>query len=170
MVPIGMSYQKLMPVFARDALGAGASTLGLMVGVSSLGAALIGFAIAAVEDGFRKGRVLLLSSTMFGCVLVIFAFSRQILLALLLLLVLGLLAGVYLTLNTVVFQSRPPDMLRGRVMSVWGMVWGLTPFATLAVGAVAERWGVTTALVMSGAAWVMFCTGMALVRSSLWEL
>ena len=170
MIPVGMSYHQLMPVFVRDSLGTGASTLGLMLGVYYLGLALSGFAMAAVGDTFRKGRAVLLSSTVFGCALMVFAFSKQVVLALVLLLVLGLLAGVYLTLNTVLFQSRPPDILRGRMMSVWSMVWGLSPFANLAAGAVAERWGVATVLAASGAICAVFCTGMALVGSHLKEV
>jgi len=170
MVPFGMSYQKLMPVFARDVLGAGASTLGLMVGVSSLGAGLAGFSMAARGDVFRKGRALLLSSTMFSWGLVVFAFSSRIEAALALLFVLGLLVGVYLTLSNVLFQGRSPDPLRGRVMSAWGMVWGLLPFASLAMGGVAELLGVTTAVAICGAACGLFGIGMALAGSHLQEL
>jgi MFS family permease len=170
MVPIGMSYYSLMPVFARDVLGAGASTLGLMMGIYYMGVALTGLAVAAVGDTFPKGRVLIFSSAMFSCGLVVFAFSRQVVLALGLLFVLGLLSGVYLTLNTVIFQSRPPDALRGRMMSAWGMVWGLAPFANLAAGAVAERWGVTTVISGSGAICAAFCIGTVLIGSRLREL
>jgi MFS family permease len=162
MVPIGMSYSKLLPIFVRDILRAGASTLGVMVGISSLGSAFAGFAMAAVGDTFRKGRAVLLSSTVFGCVLVVFAFCRQAALALVLLLALGLLSGVYLTLSHVLLQVRSPDTLRGRMMGAWSMVWGLAPFANLAAGAVAERWGVTTVIGVSGAVCAVFCIGTAL--------
>jgi MFS family permease len=114
MVPIGMSYSKLLPIFVRDILRAGASTLGVMAGISSLGSAFAGFAMAAVGDTFRKGRAVLLSSTVFGCVLVVFAFCRQAALALVLLLALGLLSGVYLTLSHVLLQVRSPDTRRRR--------------------------------------------------------
>lgn len=171
MVPIGMSYHGLMPVFVRDVLGTGASILGLMIGMYYIGIALTGFAMATMGDTFRKGRAVLLSSAIFSCGLVVFAFSRQVVLALGLLLVLGLLAGVYLTLNTVLFQSRPPDALRGRMMGAWSMVWGLAPFANLAAGTVAERWGVTLVIGASGAICMAFCiVAAALMRSRLREL
>lgn len=167
MVPVGMTYQKLMPVFVRDALRASASTLGLMVGISYLSHSAVGFALATIEDTFDRGRALLLSSVLFGGGLVVFAFSRQVLLALLLLFLLGIVAGVYLTLSNVLFQVRPPDPLRGRVVSAWGMVWGLLPFTSLAAGAFAERWGVTNAIVASGAVCVVFCIGMTSIGSQL---
>lgn len=170
MIPIGMSYHSLMPVFVRDVLGTGASTLGLMIGMYNVGVALMGFAMATMGDTFRKGRAVLVSSAIFSCGLVVFAFSRQVVLALGLLFVLGLLAGVYLTLYTLLFQTRPPDALRGRMMSAWGMVWGLGPFANLVAGAIAERWGVTAVISGSGAICAVFAIGMALFGSRLWEL
>ncbi len=167
MVPFGMSYQKLMPVFARDVLGAGASTLGLMMGVSSLGAGVAGFGVAAWGESLRRGRALLLSSALFGVGLVLFAFTRQVSTALVLLGVLGLLVGVYLTLSNVLFQSRSPDKLRGRVISVWSTVWGVLPFASLAMGALAEWAGAATAVAACGTICAVFCVGMALSGSHL---
>ena len=170
MVPIGMSYQKLLPVFVRDALGAGASTLGLMVGLSYLGHAVVGFVMAALGDTFRKGDVVLLSSILFGAALVALAFSRQVMWALGLLLTLSLVGGGYLTLSNVLFQIRSPDRLRGRVMGVWSMVWGLVPFTSLAAGALAEWRGVTTPMVASGVICIVFCLAMALASSDLRRL
>jgi MFS family permease len=169
-VPIGISYHSLMPVFAQDILGAGASTLGLMLGVYYMGIALAGFVMAAVGDTFRKGRVVLLSAIGFSCGLVALAVSRQVAFALALLFLLGLLAGVFLTLNMVLFQSRPPDRLRGRAMSAGGMVWGLGPFVSLVTGTIAEHWGVTTAITASGVVCGSFSVGLALVGSHLREL
>jgi MFS family permease len=170
MVPIGMSYQKLMPVFTQDVLGAGASTLGLLLGAVSLGAALAGFAVAATENTFSQGRTLLLSAALFSGGLIVFAFCSQVILAVILLFVMGLIAGVYLTLSNVLFQSRAPDRVRGRILSIWGMIWGLLPFASLAMGAAAERWNVQLAIGASGAICVIFSVGMALTSSALQEI
>jgi MFS family permease len=169
-VPVGLTHLKLLPVFARDALGGGASLLGLLVGMSNLGGATAGFAMAALEERFDKGRAAMLSSTVLGVALVAFAFSRQPLLAVALMYLVGLLSGVFLTLSTVLFQSRAPDAVRGRLMSVWGMVWGLLPFAALLGGAVAEQWGVTMAIAGSGVICTVFCLGMSATGARLKEL
>jgi hypothetical protein len=50
------------------------------------------------------------------------------------------------------------------------MIWGLLPFASLAMGAAAERWNVQLAIGASGAICVIFSAGMALLGSSLQEL
>jgi MFS family permease len=169
-VPVGLTHLKLLPVFARDALGGGASLLGLLVGMSNLGGATAGFGMAALEERFDKGRAAMLSSTVLGVALVAFAFSRQPALAVTLMFLVGLLSGVFLTLSTVLFQSRAPDAVRGRLMSLWGMVWGLLPFAALAAGAIAEQWGVTMAIAASGVTCTIFCIGMAATGTQLKEL
>lgn len=137
------------------------------MGVSSLGAGLAGFGVAAWGEALRRGRALLLSSALFGAGLVLFAFTRQVATAMVLLGVLGLLAGVYLTLSNVLFQSRSPDGLRGRVISVWSTVWGVLPFASLAMGAVAEWAGAAAAVAACGTICAVFCVGMALSGSHL---
>jgi len=169
-VPFGMIYNKLMPVFVRDVLGGDASALGLLLGASSLGTALSGFVIAAVGRDLPKGRVLLLSSGAFGCGLVVLSLSSQFVLAAALLFVVGLLVGSYLTLSNVLLQSVPPDALRGRVMGIWGMVWGILPLATLAAGAAADVWGVKTVIGGSGVVCAVFSLGMAVCGSRLGDL
>jgi MFS family permease len=170
MVPFGMVHQRMMPVFVRDVLGGDATTAGAMVGLSSLGVGLAGIMMAAVGDRFHKGRVLLVSSGGFGCILLLFSFSRDVVLAGVLLLSLSFVVGMYLTLSTVLFQSEPPDWLRGRVSSVWCMVWGLARFADLAAGACAEKWGVAPTFAASGAVCLVFCIGMLLLGSGLSDL
>lgn len=170
LVPFGMLYNKLMPVFVRDVLEGDASVLGLMLGASSLGTALAGFLIAAAGEDLPKGRVLLLSGGTFGCGLVVLAFSSHVLGAMVLLFVVGLLVGSYLTLSNVLLQSLPPDSLRGRVMSIWGMVWGTLPFVSLAAGAAADSWGVKAIISGSGVICAVFSLGMALFDPRLNEL
>jgi predicted MFS family arabinose efflux permease len=164
MVPVGMAHQKVMPVFVRDVLGAGASSLGLMLGISSLGVALAGLVMAAFGEGWPRARVLLLSSGLLGCALLALALTRRVAPAVPLLFVVGVLLGTYLSLSNVLFQSRPPDALRGRVIVAWAIVWGVLPFASLAAGSAAERWGVAAVIGGSGAICALFAGGTALLR------
>ena len=169
-VPFGMIYTRLMPIFVREVLLGDASLLGLMLGASSLGTALSGFLIATLGHDLPKGRVVLLSSGAFGCGLVALSFSRHALGAVVLVFLVGLLVGSYLTLSNVLLQSVPPDVLRGRVLSIWGMVWGILPFATLLAAAAAEKWGVEAVIGASGVICALFSAGMALLDSRLGEL
>lgn len=169
-VPFGMVYVKLMPVFVRDVLQAGPSVLGLMVGVASLGSAISGFTIAALNRDFAKGLAVLVSSMAFGSALVAFAFTDQLAAALLMVAVTGIMAGVFLTLSNVLFQSRPPDALRGRVLAMWSMVWGLLPFASILAGAAAEHWQVSTVVAVCGGICVLAGLSMSLRHTPLKQL
>jgi MFS family permease len=164
-----MAHQKVMPVFVRDVLGAGASSLGLLLGISSLGIALAGLVMAAFGQRWPRGRVLLLSSGLLGCALFALSRTRRLVLAVPLLFVVGVLLGTYLSLSNVLFQSRPPDALRGRVIVAWAIVWGILPFASLAAGSAAERWGVAAVIGVSGAICALFAGGTALLRGGRGE-
>ena len=63
-----------------------------------------------------------------------------------------------------------PDELRGRMMSLWGMVWGLIPLTTLLAGAVAEQHGISIVLAAAGFCVTAACLGMLATRSPLLEL
>jgi MFS family permease len=169
-VPVGMAYVKLMPVFARDVLGTGAVGLGSLVGITSLGTAVSGFAIAARGDRFRKGRAVLIAATAYGLSLIALASSRDVAVAVGILFVLGLLSGVFLTLTNVLLQSRASDAVRGRLMALYGMVWGSVPFVTLAAGVLAEVVGIAPVFAGLGALSAAACLVMAARWPALKEL
>ena len=169
-VPVGMTYSKLMQVFVRDVLGAGPTLLGLVLGLSGLGSAVSGFTLAAIGNISSRGRAALFSSAAFGVGLIIFSLTRQPWTSLVVMFGVGLVSGVYLTLSNVIFQSQTPDGLRGRVMSVWSMVWGLIPFTSLALGALAERWNVSGVIGLSGVICVLVSLAPLVMRSKLLRL
>jgi predicted MFS family arabinose efflux permease len=48
-------------------------------------------------------------------------------------------------------QLAAPDALRGRVMSIYTLIWGgVFPIGAFMVGAMSERWGVQRALMTNG--------------------
>jgi hypothetical protein len=58
-------------------------------------------------------------------------------------------------------QLAAPDALRGRVMSLYTLVWGgVFPFGAFIVGSISERWGVGRALLVNGTAGLL---GVALL-------
>jgi MFS family permease len=54
------------------------------------------------------------------------------------------------TLINTLLQTNISDEMRGRVMSLYTLTFfGFTPFGNLAIGAVAEQWGLSQAIVSS---------------------
>lgn len=169
-VPIGMPYQKLMPIFVDEVLREGPALLGLLVGSASLGSALSGFAVALIGDVYPKGLAVLVFSSLFGMGLMIFALTSDSLIAWALIFIIGIFSGIFLTLINALLLTLLPDELRGRMMSLWGMVWGLIPLTTLLAGAVAESRGISIVLAGCGACVAIACLWMLAARSPLLEL
>ena len=169
-VPLGMPYQKLMPIFVDEVLREGPGILGLLVGCASLGSALSGFGIVAVGDTYAKGPAILLFSLAFGVCLALFAFITDPSLAIVVIFITGVFSGMFLTNINVLLLTIIPDNLRGRMMSLWGMVWGLIPVTTLIGGTVAEYHSIVLVLAVSGAAVAATCAFMLLSRSPLLDL
>ncbi|MCY4020269.1 MAG: MFS transporter [Chloroflexi bacterium] len=169
-VPVGMPYQKLMPIFVAQALNEGPALLGLLVGSASLGSALSGFAVVVVGDVYPKGKAILVFSSFFGLGMIIFAFIRQPVFALGWIFLVGVASGLFLTLINALLLTQLPDELRGRMMSLWGMVWGLIPLTTLVAGTVAEFWNISVVLAVAGACVSATCITLWARRSPLLDL
>ena len=169
-VPVGMPYQKLMPIFVDRVLHEGPALLGLLVGLASLGSALSGFAVALIGDIYPKGWAVLIFSTLFGLGMMLFAFMSEPLIALGLIFIIGIFSGMFLTLINALLLMKISDAYRGRMMSVWGMVWGLIPLSALLGGAVAELLGISLVLAAAGGAVACACLVLMATRSPLLDL
>ena len=87
---VGMPYTVLMPIFAQKILHGGPNTLGILMGASGLGALASAIALAARKSVLGLGRMIPLSSAIFGAGLIGFSYSRWLPLSLVLMLFTGL--------------------------------------------------------------------------------
>jgi len=145
-------YMALLPAFAQDVLGVGSVGYGFMstaVGVGALAGALI---LASLGDVQRKGWMLTAGNLVFPAMIIVVALSRSFHLTIACLVVAGLgFMTQNATTNTLV-QTTVPDGLRGRVMSVYMMVFlGFYPIGSLIAGTVAERFGLSAGAAFGGA-------------------
>ena len=118
-VPFGMSYHHLLPVFANDIVHVGADGLGLLTGASFLGISLSG-CVLAVGVPLRKGPAVVLSAIFSGLGLALLAVCNNLGLAVTLLLLLGFANRVFLSFATVLFHALPVEAMRGRLIGLWG--------------------------------------------------
>jgi MFS family permease len=78
----------------------------------------------------------------FGASLVLFSFSRSLVLSLVLLVPVGYSLMLQMACTNTLIQTMVPDHLRGRVMALYSMMFmGMAPFGALGAGAVAHRLG-----------------------------
>ena len=61
----------------------------------------------------------------------------------------GWMSAAYLAINQTVLQLHVDDDVRGRVLSVYLLTWGMLPVGQLAVGALANFTGTPLAVVAS---------------------
>ena len=138
----GMPYAVLMPIFAHRILHGGAKALGLLMGSTGIGALAAALTLASRRELKGLGRWVAFAALGFGAGLVAFSFSRIFWLSAAILALCGFAMMIQMGSSNTLIQSMSPDRLRGRVMSVYSMMFmGMAPFGALLAGAVADRWG-----------------------------
>jgi MFS family permease len=111
------AYQSMMPVFARDILGAGPTGLGALLGVPALGALAGSSIVMTMGNPKHKGKLIIWVTLAYTIGLVCFALSRSLTLSLVIVFCLGLLDAIGETLRDTLVQLITPDRMRGRVKS-----------------------------------------------------
>lgn len=135
-----VGYSSLLPAFARDVLHSGEFGLGWLSTAVGVGALIGALTLAALGHYNRKGLLLTVGNLLFPASVIGFAFSTSMPLSLALIAVSGFGFMVQnATVNTLI-QSRVDDRLRGRVMSVYTIVFqGFFPIGALFAGTVAQH-------------------------------
>jgi MFS family permease len=147
----GMPFSVLMPIFADRILKAGPQGLGILMGMSGVGA-LTGALILASRQTVRGlGRWIALSAGTFSALLIVFAYSRLFWLSSALLAAIGFSVMIQMGSTNTLIQSMTPDNLRGRVLASYSMMlMGMAPIGALISGVLAEHIG-AQATVAAGA-------------------
>ena len=145
----GMNFPVTIPPLARDVLGLDATGFGFLMAAS--GAGSLGAAMAVIFARRIEPRMVALAALVLGLATVVLAVSRSFPVSIVAMTVAGAGAiGMAATGNTFI-QLAVPDALRGRVMSVWTMVFSASvPIGGLVMGAIAARAGVALALGIGG--------------------
>ena len=150
---VAMPYTVLMPVFADRILHGGARGLGILMGATGVGALLGALTLATKTGVHGLGRWVTFSCAGFSIALVAFALSRNFLLSTVLLVPVGFCMMLQMSSSNTLIQAMVPDELRGRVMSVYSMMFmGMGPFGALIAGAIADHLGAPLAVITGAVA------------------
>jgi MFS family permease len=144
-----LNFQVLIPVLARDVLGGQADVFGFLMASSGVGSLLSSLSIAF---GQRPSmRLLVVGAAAVGVGMIGLGISRVLGVSMLLMFLAGWgVIAMAATTNTII-QLNVPDILRGRVMSVYTTVFaGSVPLGGLFSGVVAATAGVPAALTLGG--------------------
>ena len=155
----GWSYTTIMPVIARETYGLDAKGLGYLYSATGAGALLATYLV-----GSRSGKVsplffIIGGNTLFACSLLLFSFTHQLTLALLLLFLIGLGLLSQSSMTNTLVQGMVKQAFRGRVMSLYVLMFlGMAPLGNFWIGYLTEHLGVEAAFRINAA--IVFATGL----------
>jgi MFS family permease len=157
-----MPYSVLMPVFAKEVFGGGADIYGFLMTCIGGGALVGALTVASLGSESRRGLLLNGATITFASLVLAFAFIRTLWLAAAALAATGFFFVVQNSLANTLIQLHVPDRLRGRVMSIYFLVFmGAMRLGALQAGYVAGFIDVKAALVIGGAISLLFSAGVA---------
>jgi MFS family permease len=148
---VGMPYTVLMPIFARDILHGGPSTLGLLTGATGVGALASAAYLATRKSVLGLGKVIPIMTAMFGAGLILFGTSHWLPLSMIVLLFTGFGMMQQMAASNTILQTIVDEDKRGRVMSFYSMSFqGMAPFGSLLAGWMAARIGAPRTVMICG--------------------
>jgi MFS family permease len=149
----GMPYIVLMPIFARDILHGGPSSLGFLMGASGVGALAGALYLASRRGVLGLGKMIPIGAGIFGLGLIAFALSRNFVWSLTLLTGVGFGQMIQLATSNTLLQTMVDDDRRGRVMGLFTVAFvGMAPVGSLLAGALTG---------VIGAPWTVCVGGIA---------
>jgi len=162
---LAMGFIHMLPVFAKDVLQVDSRGLGILTAAVGAGA-LIGFATYAWVQALISLRGLIVGAlTVYNLALISFAFSLSYWLSFCAILLAGLCHAYFLTCVQVMLQTLVEDRYRGRVMSVFALVWSLMFLSGFLLNTAGALVGPRLALA-GGAAIVLAYVWLSLVRAT----
>jgi MFS family permease len=149
---MGWPFTILMPIFASKILKGGAHTLGFLMGAVGVGALISAMSLAIRKNVLGLGRMIYISTAVFGVSLIFFGMSRNIWISLVMMLFCGFGMMQQMAASNTIIQTIVDEDKRGRVMSFYTVAFvGMAPFGSLLAGAMAHAVGAPRTVMLSGA-------------------
>jgi len=161
---LAMGFIHMLPVFAKVVLQVDSRGLGILASAAGIGS-LAGFASYSWLQPHLSPRNLMVGAlTVYNVALIGLAFSDWYWLSFCAILVAGLCHGYFVTCVQVMLQTLVEDRYRGRVMSVFALVWSLMFLSGFLLNTAGEWVGPRLALA-GGAVIVLAYVWLSLVRA-----
>lgn len=161
----------LLPVYATDILGVGATGFGWLRAMPSLGALTMGLLLALRPPMRQAGRALLVAVAAFGAATIVFGISRSFPLSLVALFAIGAADNVSVVIRGTVLQLLTPDAMRGRVAAVNAVFIGTSnEIGELESGVAAHWFGTVVAVAGGGVMTLLTVAAVAVVWPGLRDL
>jgi len=163
-------FTTLLPIFARDILGVGASGQGLLLtgmGIGALGSAVM---IASIGERLPRGLFMLGGAALYGMSVVAFASSPWFHVSMVLMIVIGLANVCCHALVQTVLQTYSPSEFRGRTMSMFQLSNVVMTIGSMTIGALATGIGTQWAVILLGGSGVLAILAIHLLLPRAWQI
>jgi MFS family permease len=165
---LGISFLTLIPVWAKDILGGDARTNGWLQSARGLGAMFGALMVAMLGRRILKGRLVMAGMLVYPAFIVVFGLVRAMPLSLLA--IFGSGWGFMVSLNALntLIQTHVADELRGRVMSLYGLIfYSAMPVGSLIIGHLAAAVGAPMTVILAGGAGLVFAVWLLVAYPAL---
>jgi len=148
---MGYPYMVLLPIFAGQVFHGGPYALGWLTAASGLGALISALSLAFRKSVVGLTRAIQMSSATLGLALILFGFSHQFVLSLLLMGFAGFCMMQSASASNTIIQTLVPEDKRARVISYFAMAYfGSAPIGSLLAGALAQKIGASNTIIITG--------------------
>ncbi|MEW6195274.1 MAG: MFS transporter [Bacteroidota bacterium] len=146
----GMGLVTLFPAWAVKILHGDSTTNGFLQSARGAGAVLFALIIATINRYIVRGKYLAHSVAALPVLLFLFSFNRSLFISLFLLVLIGGMIITQYNLSNGLIQTMVEEKFRGRVISFYTFTFfALYPLGSLWIGIVAEKFGVSNAVIVN---------------------
>ncbi len=163
-------FTTLLPVFARDILGVGATGQGFLLtamGIGALGSAVI---IATYGDRMPRGLFMLGGVALYGVGVVAFAASPWFYLSMALMVIVGFANVCSHALVQTVIQTYSPPEFRGRAIALFHMSQVVMTVGSMVIGSLAALCGTEWSVALMGSAGVLAMLSVHVALPRAWRI
>lgn len=162
---LAMGYIHMLPVFAKDVLEVDSRGLGILTSAAGVGALTGLLSYAWLQLRMSPKNLMVGALTAYNVALIGLAFSDWYWVSFCMIFVAGLCHGYFLTCAQVILQTLVEDHYRGRVMSVFTLVWSLASLSGFLLNMAGSLAGPRLALA-GGAVIVLAYVWLSLARAT----
>jgi len=146
-----MNYNVLLPIFAETTLGQGATGYGFLMATMGVGSFIGAMSLAIKSRSGPSLKYLVGGALGASLFMSILGLQANFILSSIILFIIGLCSITFTALVNSTIQLNSADHMRGRVMSVYSLVFGgVVPIGSLFAGTVTEYFGAPGCMIISG--------------------
>ena len=146
-----ISFNTLMPVFAKDIFSGNAQTFSWFESAAGIGSIVSALYLANLKSAENMNKIMIIASFLLGCSIIVLSFSNSLLPALI---CMGL-SGVGMMAQTssinIYIQTNSSSSMRSRIISYYMMAYqGMIPVGSLLIGYISHSIGTRTTVAVQG--------------------